>query len=961
MGLACLAGWSSGEPTAAAADKLASEFVTPPDSDRPWVYWWWLDGAASKEGITRDLEEMRRQGIGGFILVDAGQGGTKAPKGPPFMSEPWRENFRHAVREAGRLGLLMSVNLCSGWDAGGPWVQPEDAIQHLVSSETVVQGPAKIDRALPQPPTQFNWYHDIAVLACRVVHDKWSRERSIDLSAKMHDGRLQWDVPEGRWTILRLGHTLDSGKIGFGVSARTKFGSGPASEGWEINPWNAQAMDRHFEATAGKLIADAGPLAGKTFLQVHTDSWETTQPTWTQNFLDDFRKRRGYDALVYLPVLAGKTVDNAEITARFKWDVERTAADLFAANYYGRLGELARRHGMIQDSEAGGPFFFHAIDALQANGANEIPMGEFWKRTWEPDGPVFGTPDHYGFDCVRQASSAAHIYGRRFCQAEAMTSWSEDWIDDPWCLKDIGDHGFCDGVNRFVMHGFITQPRIDVVPGNQWMHVGTHLNPDVTWWPMSHAWLRYLQRCQYMLRQGLFVADVAYYYGENARNFVPAKSRLKPAMPAGYDYDTLNAEVLLTRASVKDGRLTLPDGMSYRCLVLPHDKTWKSGPAVLGKLVQFVEAGLTVLGPRPSDRAPGLTDYPRCDDEVRRLIQKLWGDEATVAGERRIGQGRLIWGKTLADVLNADRCAKDVEVFAKEKGVQLDWIHRRDGKCDMYFVANQMAAPVATEIAFRAAGRQPELWDAVTGAVRMLPNFREADGRVTVPMRFEPRQSFFVVFRQPVAPPTAHNEEEQAKQRPNFPTIRKLADIAGPWEVSFDPKWGGPEKVTFAALQDWIKRPETGIRYYSGTAVYRKTFDLTEGNAGKKAAGAKLYLNLGTVKNVATVKLNGRDLGVVWTAPWSVDITDAVKDKGNSLEIAVANLWPNRLIGDAHLPPEKRFTKTNVTTYEGIPPTLGLPGGCPFCDERKKTKDFDKSLLPSGLLGPVTVQHESEE
>ena len=949
--------------------------------DRPWVFWWWLDGAANKEGITRDLEEMRRQGIGGFVLVDAGVGGPDAPKGPPFMSEPWRENYRHAMREAARLGLLVSVNICSGWNAGGPWVKLDDAIKHLVSTETTVQGPAKVDQVLPKPHAEFNWYRDVAVLACRTDQGKpWKREGLVDLTASTHDGRLQWNAPEGRWTILRLGCTVDSGKNGFGLTARTKCSSGPASEGWEIDPWSVPAMDRHFAATAGKLIADAGPLTGKTLIQLHIDSWETIQPSWSDCFLKEFQKRRGYDARPFLPALADKIVDSPEITARFRWDYHRTVADLFAANYFGRLGELGRRHGLGQDSESGGPFFIHSIDALQCEGLNDVPMGEFWKRNWEPDGPAFVSPESMGFDSVRQAASAAHVYGRKLTQAEAFTSFSEDWIDDPWCLKDIGDQAFCNGVTRMVMHGFLTQTRLDAVPGNQWAHVGTHINPDVTWWPMSHAWLHYLERCQYMLRQGLFVADVAYYYGESAKSFVRSKLMIKPELPPGYDCDSLNAEVLLTRATAKDGRLVLPDGMSYRYLVLPHEDSWKSSPVVLGKIAELVEAGVTVIGPRPATQAPGLTDYPQCDEKVRSLVEKLWGDTATPSGERQIGKGRVLWGKTLQTVIKADQLAPDVEFIAKDgtdlsyvkrtvnylgkptqtKCPTFDWIHRRDGATDIYFVSNQKAVAASADVAFRVTGRQPELWDAVTGTKRPLPTFRQSKGRTLVPMRFEPRQSFFVVFSQPIDVSETQPAEKKPPRKRNFPQPAKVVEIAGPWDVSFDPKWGGPKKASFATLDDWIKRPEKGIRYYSGTAIYRKSFDLAEGNAGEKAAGAKLYLNLGAVKNVATVKLNGHDLGVVWTAPWRVDITKTVKDRDNSLEIAVANLWPNRLIGDAHLPPAKRFTKTNVKIYSGLPPDFLPPGGCKACEERQKTKNLDKSLLPSGLLGPVTVEREVE-
>jgi len=415
----------------------------------------------------------------------------------------------------------------------------------------------------------------------------------------------------------------------------------------------------------------------------------------------------------------------------------------------------------------------------------------------------------------------------------------------------------------------------------------------------------------------------------------------------------LNAEVLLKDAAAKDGQLVLPGGMSYRYLVLPHQDSLKVSPTVLRKIAKLVEDGVTAIGPKPALEAPGLTDYPECDREVRRLAERLWGNQPGDAGERKEGTGRVIWGKTPASVIAADGLAPDVEFRASGQDSKFDWIHRRAGGTDIYFVSNQKAASASAEIAFRTSGRQPELWDAVTGEIRALPEFHETNGRTLVPMRFEPRQSFFLVFRKPASSPI---KREGAR---NFPESLTVAEIAGPWEVAFDPKWGGPEKASFATLEEWTKRPEEGIRYYSGTAVYRKTFDIPSSASNNRQS--RIYLDLGTVKNLASIKLNGQDLGVVWTAPWHVEITKAVQKKGNRLEIAVVNLWPNRLIGDAKLPPKKRFATTNVKTYLGVPPEFSLPGGCKACEERKRTNDLEKSLLPSGLLGPVTVKRQVKQ
>jgi len=380
--------------------------------------------------------------------------------------------------------------------------------------------------------------------------------------------------------------------------------------------------------------------------------------------------------------------------------------------------------------------------------------------------------------------------------------------------------------------------------------------------------------------------------------------------------------VLLNRMDVKDGRLVLPDGMSYRILVLPERKGMSLH--VLRKIKELVEAGATVVGSRP-ERAPGLTGYPQCDDEVRKLAGELWGDvDGEQVTERRVGRGRILWGPTLQKILASDGVPPDFEHRSPAPDAHLDYIHRTCGATEIYFISNQKNRPEKAECAFRVTGKQPEIWDAVTGERWEAVNFRVEAGRTVVPLEFAPRQSWFIVFRREVSA-----AEHRDPEKKNFPTMKTVAQLDGPWHVAFDPKWGGPESVVFDKLEDWTTRLESGINYYSGRATYAKTFDLPE----TVQDGQRLYLDLGRVENVAEVRLDGEELGVVWTAPWRVEITRAVRPVGNQLEIDVVNLWPNRLIGDAALPPEKRLTVTNVKKFKPESP-----------------------LLESGLLGPVTLQ-----
>jgi len=971
---------NSRSPLSQSTDPLETFFRAPSQTFKAWAYWWWLDSAVTKVGITADLEAMRQQGIAGVLVFDAGIGGPGAPKGPPFMSREWRENFRHAVTEAARLEMELSVNLCSGWNAGGPWVTRDDAIKHFVWQETVIEGPREFYEELPRyverPPEGLSidssetpagsavddptaWYRDVAVLACAEDSEGiWKIGNIHDLTAQMNDGRLRWTVPKGTWKVLRMGFIVpqydeENGDASIRTKARTP--KNPAA--WEIDPMSAEAMDTHFAKTAAKLMEDAGALAGRTFKYVHIDSWEIGIPTWTPKFIQEFEGRRHYNPLFYLPGLAGKTIESRDITARFIWDYRRTIADLISANYYGRLADLAHAHGLGAHPESGGPWYTQYIDALETLGTNDIPMAEYWSSRGSFQG-LERNPSIYSegvsssffksaesalpqanFGSIKQAASAAHIYGKPLCQAEAFTNFNADWTEDPYFLKSYGDRAFCLGLTRNVLCFSVSQASLTDKPGYEWEHTGTHFDRNVTWWSKSSAWLDYLARCQYLLRQGRFCADLLYFSGEAIPNF--ALRDRKPI--AGYDFDVINAEALLTRAQAKNGQIVLPDGLGYRYLVIPEGAADSMTPAVVLKLKKLVEGGITLVGPPPKGSL-GLTDYPRSQQKIEATAYELWGDKRSDSA-RKIGAGRVIWDRDMSGVIEADGLLPDVEFRGAAGGAELDWVHRRDGRSDIYFIANLSELQTDVDVTFRVSDRVPELWDAVTGVIRELEEFHVDGARTIVPLRFDAKQSAFVVFRKVSRTP-------KRKGRRNAPELRELAKVTGPWRVSFDPKWGGPQSVVFAELDDWSKRPEDSIRYYSGTAIYRNDFTLPAATAGK------LYLQLGVVKNIAQVRINGHDAGIVWTAPWRVDIGSFVRAGKNDLEIEVVNLWPNRLIGDANLPREQRLTKTNVVTYENRLPAAFFCAWDKECEERKKN-GTPATLLSSGLLGPVRLMAEN--
>ncbi|MBM3854114.1 MAG: hypothetical protein FJ399_13325, partial [Verrucomicrobia bacterium] len=471
------------------------------------------------------------------------------------------------------------------------------------------------------------------------------------------------------------------------------------------------------------------------------------------------------------------------------------------------------------------------------------------------------------------------------------------------------DKAICEGLNLLVWHAFVCSPQEMGLPGQQYF-AGTHLNPNVTWWEKSGPFFAYLNRCQALMQQGLFVADVAWYYGDHVPNFAQLKKSDPAKILPGYDYDVFTEEVLLTRTAVQGGRLVLPDGMSYRVLALPN-RPIISLP-VLRKLRELVAAGATVVGPAPTE-ASGLLDFAARDAEVQRLAAELWGG------------GRIIADRPVRTVLRELGVPPDFEFTGAAADANFDYLHRRVGAAEVYFVANRLNRPEQIAATFRVAGRAPELWNAVTGERRPAASYEMRDGRTTLALEFAPCGSWFVVFRAPAA---AH----PASGRDNFARFAPAAELTGAWQVRFDPRWGGPGAVEFANLASWPAHAEPGIKHYSGTAVYTKRFDLPPG-AGTGNRAARWFLDLGSVRELAEVRLNGKSYGIVWAPPFRVEITGAVRPTGNLLEVEVVNFWPNRVIGDAALPAEQRLTKTNILELKA-----------------------NTALMASGLLGPVRLE-----
>ena len=935
------------------SDELRHSFNAPPNQAKPRVYWWWLYNRINKEGITRDLQEFKEKGISGVNLIcTGGYAGDKALEGIKWLSPEWRELFRHAVSEAKRLDIELGFNLSGGWTMLGPWVTYDNAMKKVVQSDTIIAGGKKVSMKLAQPETVEGYYKDVWVQAFRIDTTKKlvDAESAKDLTLYMKpDGNFEWKAPKGNWLILRTGYTLTGHTWSrwFAYPQGDTFAEGA---GYEIDYLSKVALDNHFNHL-GTIILDEVKKAGGDLAYFWSDSWECGKLTWTQDFPEQFMHYRKYDLKPYMAILSGYIVKDSLFCERFQEDFDRTIQDCIADNYYGHFYDLCHKNGLNVGNEAGGPNDIPPQDVLKNLGRCDIPAGEFWVHYKLPeDGMNSRKSARLN---LKQTASAAHIYGLREAQAEAFTQMEQDrthWSLGPYDLKPYANDAFCEGINRFMLHQSTCQPPEDGKPGYEFC-AGQHFTPNLTWWEQSSAFFSYLSRCQYLLQEGKFVGDVCYYIGEQTPSLVPPQYII-PSLGLGYDCDYTNVEVLLTRMSVKDGRIVLPDGMSYRLLYLqncvspdkeiceavsryqqlevPTEASEIMSLDVLKKLRELIMDGATVIGAPPTMSA-GLDNYPYADNEVRKLASEIWGDlDGKNITERKLGKGRIIWGKTAREVLQADGIGQDFAYLNQTaEPEKFNYIHRSLDDCDIYFVINRTGKQTSSQFTFRVQGKQPEIWDPVTGEMRIASSFTQHDGYTTVPLEFVPYGSYFVVFDKTIS------TDKQGEGDRNFSKLEIAQDLSHSWEVMFDTTMGGPQKVFFEDLSNWIDRPEEGIKYYSGTATYRKSFNLSF----KKGNGERIYLDLGDVKHISSVRFNNKDLGVLWCTPWRIDITDYVKETGNFVEIDVINLWANRVIGDWKLPKEQRFTRTHDVFRFDM-----LRASTPLTD--------------AGLLGPVSILKE---
>ncbi len=727
----------------------------------------------------------------------------------------------------------------------------------------------------------------------------------IDLTGRMQpDGQLDWTPPPGNWMILRFGYSL------------TGHENGPApaeATGLEVDKLNRadvkQYLDHYLQMYANTVGPNMMGKQGITYLT--TDSIEVGPQNWTDDMFSDFQRLRGYDMRPWLPALTGIIIKSTYDTDRFLWDFRRTISQLLAENHYGEIAADLHAHGMRYYSEALEMHRPSLGNDMEMRSHADVPMGAMWTY------PANESANPTYFADLRGAASISHIYGQNLVGAESMTSRGPAWSWSPDSLKRIADLEFDLGVNRFEIHESTHQPVRDMAPGLTLGPYGLWFNRNQTWADDAGPWITYLARCSYLLQQGHYAADVAYFYGQEGPLTAVFGWKKATDLPNGYAFDFVDSDVILHKLSYKDGRLVTPGGTSYRILYL-GGRSNRMTLAVLRQIAGFVSQGAVLVGSKPTD-SPSLSDS---EADFHSLADKLWGKGSRANPFiRKFGKGRVYSGMSADDVLSALKVPQDFSYTKPEPHTKLRFVHRKLADGDLYFVDNRKDRAENLEATFRVSGFAPELWDPATGTSRPA-SYRMADNRTEVTLHLDPYGTVFVVFLKPTAAPSF------TVPAPKVTPVPALDDALNHnWTVTFQPCRGAPPTMNFNSLISWTDSSNYGVKYFSGTATYSKSINIP---ASLLEAGAHLWLTLGDVENIARVEINGKPVGIAWKTPYKLDITGALKPGANQFTIAVTNLWVNRLIGDQQPWALRKYAFTDFTPYKA-----------------------DSPLLPSGLIGPL--------
>jgi alpha-L-rhamnosidase/Glycosyl hydrolases family 2, sugar binding domain len=778
------------------------------------------------------------------------------------------------------------------------WVAPKKSLSGL--AELILSASPRVEKYAEKSlakmcPSPFPKYDEYLWATQAEVEDKATvidGSKVIDISKSMTaDGTLNWDVPADNWVIVRTGMTPTGTK---------NSPASPEATGYEVDKMSKEHTEMHFYGHIGEILKRIPEADRKCFKVVVQDSYEQGGQNVTDSFLALFKEKFGYDATPYLPVYQGLVVNSQQASDRFLWDMRRMVADKIAYEYVGGLRDISHKYGLRTWLECYGHWGFPGEFLMYGGQSDEI-AGEFWS-----EGSLGDTEN-------RSATSCGHIYGKNKISSESNTCGGAAFSRGPANLKQRCDRFFAEGINNTLLHVYISQPYEDKNPGIN-AGFGNEFNRKNTWFSQLDVYTQYLKRTNYMLQQGLNIADVAYFIGEDTPKMTGIT---EPALPVGYQFDYMNAEVIEKYMTVKDGLITLPHGTQYRILVLP--KLDNMRPELLAKIKQLVNDGAIVLGNAPT-HSPSLQNQPMADLQVQSMAKELWGNiDGVNITSRKVGKGMILNGLDMNQAFALINCVPDCKL-PEDNTIHYGRRSTKDG--EIYFVSNQTTETKIVTPEFRVKGLQPELWDATTGSIRTLPAYTQNVNSTVVPLKLAPNESVFVVFRKTSGKATVATLEA------NYPTAVLLTDFPTPWKVQFDASQRGPVKPQiFKTLTDWTTSTNDNIKYYSGTATYSNQFTIN-----KVANGQKVMISLGAVTAMAKIYINGVSAGGLWTAPYELDITTFVKKGKNNLKIEVVNNWMNRLIGDAKLPVEQRKTWCPVNPYTAVSP-----------------------LQTSGLIGPVRI------
>jgi len=964
-------------------EELLESFKNPSASARPKVYWWCLNGNIDTVRAKQELLAMKEAGIGGFDLFEIG-----VPKeddmilgGPAFLSDESLKIIKFVVEEAGKLDLTVGLNLASSWNAGGSWIKPEHGGKSLYSSTINVKGNSSNQEIkLPFPEISFpkesliggtdkpmislrkdgkpEYYEEISILAMPANMEKNTLDTTKIINVtRFFDSKselLHWDVPPGDWRICRYVCSNSGQQLVL---------PSPQSAGLTIDHFDSTAVETHLMYIINRLQPVLGDFRNSALKSFYLASYEARGFVWTSSMVSEFKKMNGYDICKYIPSFFEPELFTPETVQKVQTDFKKTLSELMINNLYKKSKKICNRYGLQINCEAGGPgypLYNGPAEPLKALGALDIPRGEFWvnhSRFYK---------DNNGIDSidvlrvVKEVAAASHIYGKGIVEEEAFTSF-QHWQEGPFDLKPLGDRAFCEGMNRVVFHGFSHNPIGSGFPGFVY-HAGTHFNEKRVWWLKIKPFVDYITRLSSVFQKANFKADVLYYYGDKVPNAATAKNTHFSVGP-GYDYEIINTEILLNKLTVENEKFVLSNGANFSLLVLESEEV--INPAVLNKLNKLAKQGGMIIGDKPKMVAEQINHQKIKDN----LIDQLWSNVNDPAKIRINEKGKIYSRIKPLDMLKSLQIPPDLDYSDKESFL-IDFIHYHKNEVDIYFICNTTDEWISRECKFRQQNKRSEIWNPISGEVIPISIYNQNDEYINIPITLAPFGSQLIVFRKTKDelhyskivgsgnnPPLLQftkggilllNEEVvEFKTKNQSKIVHKSIQtqtLGGAWELFFPEGWGAPDKVDLPELTFWTNSEIEGIKYFSGTATYKKTFQYSI--KLNSADNHKIYLDLGDISKVGEVWLNDHNLGITWSKPYKFDVTNFIKPGENYLSVEIANTWSNRLTGDAIT--GANYTNSNIV--KTIVPTEGfLPGN------QSRVPWADVPLIESGLLGPVNI------